>query len=41
MNEDGAYIKCIYDSAYYFNGETSSKSYCSVAIGETVVRLAG
>ena len=41
MSEDGASITCIYCGAYSFNGEPSSISYSSVAIGETVVRLEG
>ena len=39
--EDGASIECIDCGAYSFNGDPFSISYCSVAIGETVVRLEG
>ena len=39
--EDGAPINCIDGGDYSFNEEPIGISYCSVLIGETVVRLEG
>ena len=40
-SEDGESIKYKDGGSYSFNGKTSSVSYCSVAIGETVILLQG